>query len=50
MEDLALVRLAVLSSYLGRLRSPGEYARRELAGWLDGAWLLVNPTAENGPS
>lgn len=55
MEDLALVRLAqilewmppherdvVLASYLGRFRSPGEYARRELAGWIEGAlWWLA---------
>ena len=55
MEDLALVRLAqilewmprherdvVLSAYLGRFRSPGEYARRELAGWIEGTgWRLA---------
>ena len=55
MEDLALVRLAqilawmrpherdvVLSAYLGRYRSPGEYVRRELADWLAGPfWRLA---------
>jgi len=55
MEDLALERLAqilvwmrpherdmVLSAYLGRYRSPGEYVRRELAGWIEGPlWWLA---------
>lgn len=56
MEDLALVRLAqilawmrpherdvVLSTYLGRFRSPGEYVRRELAAWIEGPlWWLAS--------
>ncbi len=55
MEDLALVRLSqilewmlpherdvVLAAYLGRFHSPGEYVRRELAGWIDGVyWWLA---------
>lgn len=55
MEDLALERLAqilawmrpherdvVLSAYLGRYRSPGEYVRRELADGIVGPfWWLA---------
>ena len=55
MEDLALMRLAqilawmrpherdvVLSAYVGRYRSPGEYVRRELADWIEGPfWWLA---------